>query len=326
VAWKTAEDNSWNSTITSTSSAYTIVNLTASTDYDIKVRTVCAAGDSSIWSPVSHFTTNDAPVCTTPAIISSAVTVTDIPSDPITANIIWTVNSATKWIVEYKTAEATEWTYTGDTATTNSITLTDLIPCAEYEVRVKAVCDIDFESEWSTVVTFTTQLTCDAPTIINASSTENSISITWQANSNETEWHVTWETNDGTGEDNVSGTPSYTLTNLLPTTSYHICINAICQCQQAIASDTVCTVSTTVGIADIPFANELQLYPNPATSQLEIKNYELREGNKVEIYNMLGQNQLSIINYQLSIIDVSHLSAGMYVVKIGGYVGKFVKK
>jgi hypothetical protein len=74
-------------------------------------------------------------------------------------------------------------------------------------------------------------------------------------------------------------------------------------------------------------ANNLQLYPNPTTGELKIKNYELQEGDKIEIYNMLGQKQqLTTDHYPLTTINVSHLSAGVYTVKIGGYVGKFIKR
>jgi hypothetical protein len=52
-------------------------------------------------------------------------------------------------------------------------------------------------------------------------------------------------------------------------------------------------------IATIPANRGITIYPNPATNQLKIKNYELRDGDKVEIYNMLGQQQFSILNSQL---------------------------
>jgi hypothetical protein len=83
--------------------------------------------------------------------------------------------------------------------------------------------------------------------------------------------------------------------------------------------------------------NKLILYPNPATVQLQIMNMqdrtdgnndELRKGDNLEIYNMLGQKQLSIFNFQLATqtIDISSLSAGMYIVKVGDYIGKFIKE
>jgi hypothetical protein len=72
---------------------------------------------------------------------------------------------------------------------------------------------------------------------------------------------------------------------------------------------------------------KIVVYPNPATDKLRIKNYELREGDRVEVYNSIGQCQLLVVNCQLSIqeIDVSALPKGIYVLKIGGNSVKFVK-
>ncbi|MDR1793014.1 MAG: T9SS type A sorting domain-containing protein [Bacteroidales bacterium] len=70
----------------------------------------------------------------------------------------------------------------------------------------------------------------------------------------------------------------------------------------------------------------LNIYPNPASSQLKIKNYQLKDGETVEIIDVLGRVQQStIINQQFElIIDVSHLAKGMYFIKIGNLRGKFV--
>ncbi|MDR1792263.1 MAG: T9SS type A sorting domain-containing protein, partial [Bacteroidales bacterium] len=70
----------------------------------------------------------------------------------------------------------------------------------------------------------------------------------------------------------------------------------------------------------------LQIYPNPASSQLKIKNYQLEDGENVEIVDVLGRVQQSTIVNQQSeiIIDVSHLAKGMYFIKIGNWRGKFV--
>jgi len=70
------------------------------------------------------------------------------------------------------------------------------------------------------------------------------------------------------------------------------------------------------------------VYPNPTTGQLRIENGELRMEN-VEIYDIMGRKQKIIINYQISIvnsIDISHLSAGIYLVKIITEQGVITKK
>jgi hypothetical protein len=80
------------------------------------------------------------------------------------------------------------------------------------------------------------------------------------------------------------------------------------------------------GVGSVSKENAIQLYPNPTSSQLKIKNYQLKDGENVEIIDVLGRvQQLPIINQQSEIIiDVSHLAKGMYFVRIGNWRGKFV--
>ena len=61
--------------------------------------------------------------------------------------------------------------------------------------------------------------------------------------------------------------------------------------------------------------SKLLTYPNPTTGQLTIYNGQLTINN-VEIFDMMGKKQLSIINCPLSIeIDISNLPTGVYFVK-----------
>ncbi|MDR1793194.1 MAG: T9SS type A sorting domain-containing protein [Bacteroidales bacterium] len=81
-----------------------------------------------------------------------------------------------------------------------------------------------------------------------------------------------------------------------------------------------------LSINDIEITH-LLIYPNPTTSQLKIKNEQLKEVENVEITDVLGRiQQSSIINQQSEIIiDVSHLPQGMYFIKIGNKRGKFFR-
>ena len=72
------------------------------------------------------------------------------------------------------------------------------------------------------------------------------------------------------------------------------------------------------GIADEEStSNEITLFPNPTTGQFTIENGQLKIEN-IEVYDMLGKKQ-AIFNCQLSAvnsIDISHLPAGVYFVRI----------
>jgi hypothetical protein len=85
---------------------------------------------------------------------------------------------------------------------------------------------------------------------------------------------------------------------------------------------------TSVGIVGAYGIRPIQIYPNPTTGELRIKSDELRIGS-VEIFDIVGQ---CVGAYRIrpenneAIIDISHLSAGMYFLKVDGKVYKVVKE
>jgi hypothetical protein len=245
------------------------------------------------------------------------------------ATITWTAGDAeTEWQVAWKEAAASDWNNIAG-ASAIPYDISGLAASTDYEAKVRAICGASDTSNWSEAITFTT-LTCFAPTNITTTAiTANSITVTWQPMNGETDWKVSWKntsTGDlGSGTAHNNDNEGYSIIDLVVNTEYQICVTAVCA--EGVESSTICIYASTSGIHDITLANSLQLYPNPTTGELRIKNYEFQEGDKIEIYNVLGQKQqLTTNHYPLTTIDVSHLSAGIYTVKIGGYVGKFVKK
>ncbi|MDR1632915.1 MAG: T9SS type A sorting domain-containing protein, partial [Dysgonamonadaceae bacterium] len=75
-------------------------------------------------------------------------------------------------------------------------------------------------------------------------------------------------------------------------------------------------------------ASAVKFYPNPVThGVLSVENGELKAGDRIEIYSLSGA---LVGSYEASgaataVIDVSHLAAGVYVVKVGSRTGKVVK-
>jgi enediyne biosynthesis protein E4 len=85
-----------------------------------------------------------------------------------------------------------------------------------------------------------------------------------------------------------------------------------------------------LGLNTATMANDIQIYPNPTTSVLNIDSHE-NEIDSINIYNTLGQLVLEISNLQPSkSIDVSSLKSGNYLVKVNSDKGsssvKLVKK
>jgi hypothetical protein len=83
-----------------------------------------------------------------------------------------------------------------------------------------------------------------------------------------------------------------------------------------------------VGVKDIEIV-KLDIYPNPATTEIHITNYGLLNGEKVEIYDMNGRMMLvengTMFTDNLS-INVSTLPQGIYFVKVGTSIAKIVKQ
>jgi len=89
-----------------------------------------------------------------------------------------------------------------------------------------------------------------------------------------------------------------------------------------------------VGICLPKAISNLVVYPNPTKGKLIIDNGQWTNNvrpepiDNVEIFDVFGKKQLSIINYQLSIvnsIDISHLPNGIYFLKIDNRMIKIIK-
>jgi hypothetical protein len=69
---------------------------------------------------------------------------------------------------------------------------------------------------------------------------------------------------------------------------------------------------------------EVIIFPNPTTGELQITNYELQITN-VEVFDVYGRKQKAESRKQ-NMLDISHLPAGIYFVKIITEAGEVVKK
>ena len=87
----------------------------------------------------------------------------------------------------------------------------------------------------------------------------------------------------------------------------------------------------TLGTPDFDFARYFSVYPNPATTILNIATKELINTQSMQVYNTLGQLVLAIPNAEkVSNVDVFNLKTGNYFIQIktdkGSSSSKFVKE
>ncbi|MFM9944128.1 MAG: T9SS type A sorting domain-containing protein [Bacteroidia bacterium] len=88
-------------------------------------------------------------------------------------------------------------------------------------------------------------------------------------------------------------------------------------------------ISTTVGIDKSITKHKTLIYPNPANDYIEIipsPNSPSFQNSSVEIYTVLGERVISVEAKENMRIDISGLAAGVYFVKVGEAVGRFVKE
>ena len=90
-------------------------------------------------------------------------------------------------------------------------------------------------------------------------------------------------------------------------------------------------IRANVGIEDMSNASSLRVYPNPTTGELRIINYEMQNNTTtypIEVYDIIGKKQYAESRKENNetIIDISHLTTGVYFLKIPTEKGIITKK
>lgn len=134
--------------VLTTTNPYTASGLLSGTTYKAYVRTICSTTNSSNWALSSIFTTS---TCTVP----TSITTNGV--NPTSAILTWAAGSATQWEVIVLLATETEPTSTsvGTIVNENTYTASGLTTGTTYKFYVRAICGVDFMSNWSTGYTFT---------------------------------------------------------------------------------------------------------------------------------------------------------------------------
>lgn len=149
MAYRTGED-AWTLKEIKNTKTAVIENLPAATKYTLRMRSICAANDSSEWSANTEFTTLDIPVCSLPTNLrASGVTDT-------AAKLEWDADESNlTWDLNYRPGTSTDW-MTAEKLTVKSYQANNLIPNTAYLWRVKASCDEGRTSTWAVQESFNT--------------------------------------------------------------------------------------------------------------------------------------------------------------------------
>ncbi|MDE7148862.1 MAG: fibronectin type III domain-containing protein [Bacteroidales bacterium] len=139
----------------SAANEYRLENLNADTRYEVRLRSICSAGDTSVWSTFIGFATATAPECAEP---------TDLKTEAITLNsarLSWTAGEEqTGFIVRYSTSSPISWDSVRD-ITDSHYELTDLKPETIYLWTVMSACRGGQYSNWVLRQSFKTEGTAN---------------------------------------------------------------------------------------------------------------------------------------------------------------------
>jgi hypothetical protein len=256
--------------------SFTLFNLEGGAIYQARVRSVCLAGFSESPYENVNFTAQ-------PCDEARGITLVSGSANSLTLR--WERNfDNTSFRVEYRSAQTSAWI--SRNTTLNQITLTDLTPNTDYEIRVQSVCN-SFSSEFRTFSArtescpkvFFTQVTIEA----------GAISLNWEAasgaNAYEVQYRVKstpiWQTQ------NVN-LPGYRIINPVAEAIYEVRVRSICQTSFSEFSELEFKVSGIPGSCPEPSSfeaiertlNTLRLRWNPLPNALY---YLLR-------YRAVGEN------------------------------------
>ena len=85
----------------------------------------------------------------------------------------------------------------------------------------------------------------------------------------------------------------------------------------------------TVGVDDLEVTNPLAIFvfPNPAMDQLNVFMNQAQQENLIHIYDVKGQEVLMVpVEGAMTVVPVSELLSGIYLVKSGNRVARFIKE
>ena len=154
------------------------------------------------------------------------------------ATLTWTGGTGT-YNVGYKKTVDEDWTAAATGTTETTLELTGLTQSTAYQARVQSVGEDNLTSVWRRV-SFTTQVSCPAPTDLAVTLTPGDgtmATLDWTENGEATAWQICL--NDD--EDNLIETDnnSYTFTGLTPEATYTAKVRAVGVGEYSLWSDNV---------------------------------------------------------------------------------------
>ncbi|MBQ9874792.1 MAG: hypothetical protein IJM30_10040 [Thermoguttaceae bacterium] len=223
-----------------TSGAKTFSGLASGTTYYFRVKAQGTGYNDSAWNAFDAATNNSSSnKLSTPTLSVSSKTANSVTL------AIGSVANATNYTVQYSTSSSFASTTSKSYSTAGSKTITGLTPATTYYFRVKATASGYTESNWSSLVSATTNLA--TPTLTKGTVTSNSAVVTIGAVDKAETYTLEFATNSSfTGKTTKTYTSAgaKTIAGLSPATDYYFRVKASATGYDASAWSTTLKVTT----------------------------------------------------------------------------------
>jgi hypothetical protein len=274
VEIKQASSATWIFVASTANTSLGLSNLTASTLYDWRVRTICATLNST--NSAAQFTTLAPPFCA-PA---SGLAASSITTSSATLSFA-PVSGAASYLVEIKPTTSSTWTVVSFGGST-TVSATGLSPSTAYDWRVQTNCPATSSTFSLSQFTTAAVAACDAPVLLTTDNiTSNSAFVSWLAVANAVNYTVEFKP-AGSATWISAGAPStfqfYFLSGLAPSTLYDWRVLTNCTTGSSVfaatqftttAVTTTCAVPT--GLSGFDDCFEVGLYWNAVPGALSYR-------------------------------------------------------
>ena len=263
------------------------------------------------------------PICT--CTFPTGISTSNITST--SAKVNWSTECCSQFQIQKRITGTTTWSTVTAAATATSKILTTLTPGTNYDLRMRVKCtDATTYSSWSPIQTFTTLVTCVAPTGITVTNlTQTHATINWAAVANAYSYKFSGRklgTSVWTTYTVLAPLTVKQLNGLTANTTYQYCMQTVCNASGVPTSPwtAISTFSTPLRMEDESMDNatsSFTIYPNPV-SQLLTVTADFSIGDEIEIQDLLGRVLIrqAVSGETTTNIDVSNLSAAQYFISI----------